>query len=348
MAEMSKPWKSSSAAVHARSAASVWAGPRPVCLGMTTPVLTTTLALPGLRRGKVRDVYDLPPDPKTGQARLLIVATDRISAFDVVMPTPLPGKGAILTELSAFWLRFIEKAGLGPTHLISTDANDVPESAFVAGGTTREQLQGRVTIARRARVVPVECVARGYLEGSGWKDYQATGSVCGVALPAGLRQCDRLPGAIFTPATKEEQGKHDENIDFARAAAAVGGALMEELRRKTLAIYAAASAHALSRGIIIADTKFEFGIVENPTRSVGVPMLIDEALTPDSSRFWPAADYQPGRAQRSFDKQYLREWLEGLVKAGMWNKAAPGPELPRDVMEATLARYREARDRLVG
>lgn len=310
------------------------------------PVLSTTLALPGLRRGKVRDVYDMPDDPATGQARLLIVATDRISAFDVVMPTPIPGKGALLTSLSTFWLRFIEKAGLGPTHLLSTDVGGVPSSAFVPGGTTREQLVGRIMIARKARVVPVECVARGYLEGSGWKDYQATGRVCGVALPPGLRQCDRLPEPIFTPATKEEQGKHDQNIAFEQAAAAVGHELMADLRRRTLAIYAAASAHALARGIIIADTKFEFGLVDGDGSES--PMLIDEALTPDSSRFWPADDYAPGRPQRSFDKQYLREWLEGLVHARRWNKAAPGPTLPPEIVEATLARYREAMTRLTG
>jgi len=298
------------------------------------------LGLPGLRRGKVRDVYDLPP--VGGEPRLLMVATDRISAFDVVMPTPLSGKGRLLTELSTFWLRFVERQGLCRTHLISTDIEEIPASAFAPGGTTREQLVGRFMICRKARVVPIECVARGYLEGSGWKEYQATGSVCGVRLPAGLRQCDRLPQPIFTPATKEEQGKHDENISFERAAAIAGPELMARLREKTLAIYAAASEHARARGIIIADTKFEFGLVEGMPE----PMLVDEALTPDSSRFWPMDGYSPGRAQKSFDKQYLREWLETLVAAGSWNKQAPGPMIPPEVAQATLSRYEDAVRRL--
>lgn len=303
----------------------------------------TELALPGLRRGKVRDVYELTTTtPTAGGGQLLIVATDRISAFDVVMPTPIPGKGRLLTALSSFWLRFIESQGICRTHLLSDDASDIPPSAFRAGGTTREQLVGRVTIARRARVVPIECVVRGYLEGSGWKEYRASGRVCGIALPKGLTQCDRLPEPIFTPATKEEQGRHDENISFERAGELVGHALMEKLRAVSLAIYAAAAGHALERGIIIADTKFEFGIVDGG----GEPILIDEALTPDSSRFWPADGYQPGRAQRSFDKQYLREYLEGLVSSGNWNKQAPGPALPANIVEGTLAKYQEAKNRL--
>ncbi|CAG0970385.1 phosphoribosylaminoimidazole-succinocarboxamide synthase [Phycisphaerales bacterium] len=306
-------------------------------------VSNSDLALPGLRRGKVRDVYDLPADPASGDPRLLIVATDRISAFDVVMPSPIAGKGAILTELSTFWLRFIERLGLVRTHLLSTNADELPASAFRPGGTTREDLRGRIMIARKAAVIPIECVARGYLEGSGWKDYQATGMVCGVRLPAGLRQCDRLPEPIFTPATKEELGKHDQNISFETACERVGRPLIEDLRRRTLAIYKAASEHAAARGILIADTKFEFGI----PASGGDPILIDEALTPDSSRFWPAQDYEPGRAQRSFDKQYLREWLEELVREGRWNKQSPGPQLPPQVVAATLKKYVEARDRLL-
>lgn len=300
---------------------------------------TTDLRLPGLRRGKVRDVYDLPGGP---EPRLLIVATDRISAFDVVMPTPIAGKGVLLTGLSTFWLRFIEARGLCRTHLISDDASLVPESAFEGTGLKRADLSGRVTIARKCRVVPVECVARGYLEGSGWKEYRETGRVCGIRLPEGLRQCDRLPAPIFTPATKEEFGKHDENISFERACEIAGSGLMERLRELTLAIYAAASEHARERGIIIADTKFEFGLAgENDE-----PMVVDEALTPDSSRFWPADDYEPGRAQKSFDKQYLREYLETLVARGLWNKQAPGPELPAEIVEATAARYAEAKRRL--
>lgn len=304
-------------------------------------MMQSELALPGLRRGKVRDVYDLPDDQRTGEGRLLIVACDRISAFDVVMPTPVPGKGALLTELAAFWLRKVEQRGLCPTHLLSTNADEVPAEAFVKGGTTREQLRGRIMIARKAKVVPIECVARGYIEGSGWKEYQAGGSICGVALPAGLTQCSKLPAPIFTPATKEELGAHDQNITFEEAGRRVGGVLMEKLRGLTMAIYGMAAEHALARGIIIADTKFEFGLDAH-----GTVMLVDEALTPDSSRFWPADAYQPGQAQQSFDKQFLREWLEGLVARGGWAKQPPGPELPAEVLAATTAKYREACTRL--
>ena len=304
-------------------------------------LMQSDLALPGLRRGKVRDVYDLPDDPRTGEGRLLIVACDRISAFDVVMPTPVPGKGALLTELAAYWLRKIEQRGLCPTHLVSTSADDVPDAAFTPGGTTRDELRGRIMIARKAKVVPIECVARGYIEGSGWKEYQATGAICGVALPPGLRQCSRLPAPIFTPATKEELGAHDQNITFEEAGRRVGGVLMEKLRGLTMAIYAMAAEHALARGIIIADTKFEFGLDAH-----GTVMLVDEALTPDSSRFWPADTYKPGRAQQSFDKQYLREWLETIVAKGQWAKQPPGPTLPPEVLDATTAKYREACARL--
>jgi phosphoribosylaminoimidazole-succinocarboxamide synthase len=312
---------------------------------MPEALLRSTLQLPGRREGKVRDVYELPGE------RLLIVATDRISAFDVVMPTPIAGKGALLTELSTFWLRFIQARGICRTHLLSTDANEIPAQAFQNGTTTREQLVGRVTLARKARVVPIECVVRGYLEGSGWREYQETGSICGVALPKGLRRCDRLPTPIFTPATKEEQGRHDENITFEKACGIVGETTMRTLRDLSLKIYTAAAEHALTRGVIIADTKFEFGFefgFENgPHASSAAPMLIDEALTPDSSRFWPAEGYAPGAPQPSFDKQFLREYLESLVSAGRWNKQAPGPELPARIVESTLAKYREARDRLV-
>ncbi len=310
------------------------------------PVLSTDLALPGKRAGKVRDVYDLPRD-KAGRERLLIIATDRISAFDVVMPTPIPGKGRLLTELSVFWLGFAEQECGIRTHLLSTDHHEVPEEAFAGSATRREDLAGRVMIARKARVIPIECVARGYLEGSGLKEYKATGAVCGVRLPPGLVQCDRLPEAIFTPATKEEMGRHDENITFERAAGLVGEGLMRELRELTLRLYRRASEHALSRGIIIADTKFEFGFDVSGGADAG-PMLIDEALTPDSSRFWPADGYTPGRAQKSFDKQFLREYLEELVAAGKWDKSAPGPELPARIVESTLEKYREAARRLAG
>ncbi len=313
------------------------------------PLFESVLNLPGLRRGKVRDVYDLPPDAQG--PRLLIVASDRISAFDVVMPTPIPGKGRLLTQMSLFWLRLVEHLGICRTHLLSDDVGLVPASAFTPGGTTREQLAGRITIARAARVVPIECVARGYLEGSGWKEYQHTGKVCGIALPTGLRQCDRLPRPIFTPATKEQHGKHDENIGFARACELAGKDVMERLRDLTLRIYASAAEHAAGRGIIIADTKFEFGFA---LRADGAPdlaggaILVDEALTPDSSRFWPADAYQPGRAQASYDKQFLREFLETVVADGSWNKTAPGPNLPPPVVERTLEKYREAMRRLAG
>ncbi len=297
-------------------------------------LLESSLNLPLARRGKVRDVYELP-----GRGELLIVATDRISAFDVVMPTPIAGKGRLLTELSTFWLKLIAAKGICATHLVSTDANDIPEIAFAGSGTTtREQLRGRIMTCKRAKVVQIECVVRGYIEGSGLKEYLATGSVCGVKLPPGLKQCDKLPEPIFTPATKEEVGTHDENISFERACELVGRGLMENLRAKTLAIYSIAAEHARARGIIIADTKFEFGVPLDG----GEPMLVDEALTPDSSRFWPADDYQPGRAQKSYDKQFLREYLEGLVAGGKWNKQAPGPALPESVVKATVGKYAEA------
>ncbi|MDX2018240.1 MAG: phosphoribosylaminoimidazolesuccinocarboxamide synthase [Planctomycetota bacterium] len=312
------------------------------------PVFQTDLDLPGLRRGKVRDVYDLPPGihapGSAAAAGLLIVASDRISAFDVVMPTPIPGKGRLLTGIATFWLRWIESRGLCRTHLVSTDAGLIPQAAL--GRTARADLEGRVMLARRCRVIPIECVARGYLEGSGWKEYQQTGSVCGIKLPAGLKQCDRLPEPIFTPATKEEQGKHDENVSFERASALVGGALMDKLRTLTLNIYRAAADHARERGIIIADTKFEFGLPDEQGADAREPILIDEALTPDSSRFWPAVDYAPGRAQKSYDKQFLREYLETLVAQGTWNKQAPGPELPAEIIEGTRARYQAAFDQL--
>ncbi len=304
--------------------------------------------LPLVRRGKVRDVYELPPG-EDGGGRLLFVASDRVSAFDVVLPTPIPGKGRLLTQIAAWWFGFIQRKGLAETHLLSTGVDEIPAGALGEGA--REWLEGRVTIGRKCRVVPVECVVRGYLEGSGWKDYQRTGTVCGVPLPKGLRQCDRLPEPIFTPATKAAEG-HDENITFEQAAEQVGLETMGVLRDLSLAIYRAAAEHALSRGIIIADTKFEFGIPEDDAARAGrawaQPVLIDEALTPDSSRFWPADDYEPGRAQKSFDKQFVREYLETLVAEGKWDKTPPGPELPPGVVQGTLERYTQARDRLCG
>lgn len=306
-------------------------------------LLQSDLALP-VRRGKVRDVYELGPDAG-GTDRLLMVASDRLSAFDVVMPTPVPGKGVLLTQIAAFWLRWIEGRGICRTHLISTDADDIPERAL-AGSTTREMLRGRITIGRKCRVLPVECVVRGYLEGSGWKDYLATGAVCGVRLPAGLRQCDQLPEPIFTPATKAEQGEHDENISESRAAEIIGKDMLERVRTLSLAIYTEASAYARERGVIIADTKFEFGV--DPADPTGEPILIDEALTPDSSRFWPAETYAPGGPQKSFDKQFVREYLESLVARGLWDKCSPGPELPAGVVAGTLDRYRAVCSLLTG
>ncbi|MFK7884241.1 MAG: phosphoribosylaminoimidazolesuccinocarboxamide synthase [Phycisphaerales bacterium] len=315
-------------------------------------VFETDLALPGKRRGKVRDTYVLPEAASGGADAILMVATDRLSAFDVVLPTPIPGKGRVLTELAAFWLGMIAKQGQGPTHLISIDDRLVPDSALT-DTTGRRDLSGRVTIGQRCAVIPVECVVRGYLEGSGLTDYRKTGSVCGVALPAGLGQCDQLPEPIFTPATKAETG-HDENIGFEAAcqhAAEFGGRpLIEKLRDRSIAIYKMASEHARTRGIILADTKFEFGLplLANGSPDVkATPVLIDEALTPDSSRFWPADRYEPGRAQTSYDKQFVREHLQSLVDTDQWNKTSPGPVLPEQVVRGTIARYTEALERLV-
>jgi phosphoribosylaminoimidazole-succinocarboxamide synthase len=274
---------------------------------------------PAPRRGKVRDVYSV------GEDQLLIVATDRLSAFDVVMPNGIPGKGKLLTEISLFWFDFLRD--LVPNHLITADVDEFPAPlrAF------RDQLEGRSMLVRKARMVDYECVARGYLSGSGWKDYRATGAVCGITLPAGLVESDRLPEPIFTPATKAQSG-HDENVSFASMEAALGADLARRLRDLTLAIYRAAAAHAESCGIILADTKFEFGFVGDAL------VLADEALTPDSSRFWPRAAYKPGGAQPSFDKQFVRDWLEAI----QFNKKPPGPVIPDDVVAKTLAKYEEA------
>ncbi len=301
-----------------------------------------------LRRGKVRDVYALPPEQPGAEPRILMVASDRISAFDVVMPTPITGKGKLLTEIATWWFGFIAKHKLAETHLLSTNVDDLPAESIASPGV-REYLRGRITIGRACRVIPVECVVRGYLEGSGWKEYQQTGQVCGVPLPRGLKQCDKLPEPIFTPATKAATG-HDENITFEHACDLVGMETMHALRETTLAIYAAAAQHALARGIIIADTKFEFGFPDDKVPRAGriwvPPIIVDEALTPDSSRFWPADTYQPGQAQKSYDKQFLREYLEGLTSAGKWDKTPPGPALPAEVVAGTMAKYNEALSRL--
>ena len=273
-------------------------------------------------RGKVRDIYDLGD-------KLLIVATDRLSAFDVVLPTPIPDKGRVLTQLSLFWFNLLKD--VIPNHVLS--ATDFP-APF---DKHREELEGRSMVVRKTKPLPIECVARGYVSGSGWKDYRATGKICGVALPAGLRESDQLPDPIFTPATKAASG-HDENISFEQAAALIGKELAEKVRAVTLEIYRRAASYAEPRGIILADTKFEFGLLNNQL------LWIDEALTPDSSRFWPAAEYNPGGPQPSFDKQFVRDYLERI----RWPKTPPGPELPPEVVDATRAKYREAFHILAG
>ncbi len=307
-------------------------------------VLRSDLPLANRREGKVRDLYDLPSQGSGLPPRVLIIASDRISAFDVVMPTPIPGKGAILTDIAARWFRFIEERGLARTHLLSTDAADVPGLS----SDQRAQISGRCTIARRCRVIPIECVVRGYLAGSGWVDYQASGKVCGVSLPKGLRRGDRITDdvgmPIFTPATKEERGRHDENISYDRASELVGEPLMRRLRDASIAIYTQAHEYALARGLMLADTKFEFGFpVDEQGRPEDEPILIDEALTPDSSRYWPADGWAPGNEQPSFDKQFLREHLLTLVQQGRWDKSPPAPELPDPIVLGTLARYEDVR-----
>jgi phosphoribosylaminoimidazole-succinocarboxamide synthase len=272
-----------------------------------------------LTSGKVRDIYAV------GEDRLLLVASDRISTYDVVHPTPIPDKGKVLTGLTAFWLDRLGE--VCANHLVSY--KDVPE-----------EFAGRAMLVERLEMVPVECVVRGYITGSGWKDYQATGAVCGIELPAGVSESEQLPEPIFTPATKAELGAHDENVDFDRAAEIIGDrALLEELRRVSIAVYELGAAHARERGIILADTKFEFG-----RRADGTIVLGDEVLTPDSSRFWPADGYEPGHGQPSFDKQYVRDWASGSG----WDKRPPAPALPDEVVEGTRARYVEAYERIAG
>jgi phosphoribosylaminoimidazole-succinocarboxamide synthase len=305
----------------------------------TASVMQTNLPLPNRRQGKVRDIYDATLSD--GRSAVVMVATDRLSAFDVVMPTPVPGKGIVLTQISDFWFAMIQQklAGKLSHHVLSTDPRDIPGLS----DEQRKSIARRVTIGRRCAVVPIECVVRGYLAGSGWGEYQKSQSVCGVSLPAGLRQCDKLPEPIFTPATKAATG-HDENVSFDIAASLVGLELMTKLRAMSLAIYEMARDYAATRGIIIADTKFEFGIPVGSTE----PIVIDEVLTPDSSRFWPADAYSPGRDQPSFDKQFVRNHLQELVAAGRWDKAYPGPTLPDDVVHATMQKYLQAYRLLTG
>jgi phosphoribosylaminoimidazole-succinocarboxamide synthase len=283
-----------------------------------------------VRSGKVRDLYAI------GEDRLLLVASDRLSAFDVVLPTEIPDKGRVLTGLSRFW--FSRTESIVPNHLLAAAPEDLPAEIAWDQDAARE-LRGRMMLCRRADVLPIEVIVRGYLAGSGWKDYQRTGAVCGIALPSGLRESERLPEPLFTPSTKAEVG-HDENIDLQEAARLVGAELALRVRDVAIELYTFGSAVAEPAGIILADTKFEFGIA----RETGELLLIDEVLTPDSSRFWDASDYEPGRAQASFDKQFVRDWLETQP----WDKTPPGPELPSDIVDGTRARYVEAFERIAG
>jgi len=273
-------------------------------------------------RGKVRDIYDLGD-------KLLMIASDRLSAFDVVLPTGIPDKGRVLTQLSLFWFNLLHD--VIPNHVLGATEFPAPFNAY------RDELAGRSMVVRKTKPLPIECVVRGYVSGSGWKDYRATGRICGIPLPAGLRESDRLPEPVFTPATKVVSG-HDENISFEQAASLVGEDVAARVRDVSIEIYRRAAAHAEPRGIILADTKFEFGLLPSAKADGNDVIWIDEALTPDSSRFWPATEYKPGGPQPSFDKQYVRDYLERI----QWSKTPPGPELPADVVAATRAKYREA------
>jgi len=283
-------------------------------------------SFPLLHRGKVRDNYAI------GEDRLLIVASDRLSAFDVVLPDPIPGKGRVLTTISNFWFARTR-------HIVANHLTGEPLSTYLADEAERAPLEGRAVIVRRLRPLPVEAVVRGYLIGSGWKDYEATGRVCGIALPPGLRQAARLPSPIFTPATKAAAGRHDENVPYEEIERTIGPDRAERVRELAIALYGFAAEYARGRGILIADTKFEFGL-----DAAGDVVLMDEALTPDSSRFWPADTWREGTSPPSFDKQFVRDYLETLD----WNKRAPGPRLPDEVIAGTVARYREAERRLTG
>ncbi|MBN9204918.1 phosphoribosylaminoimidazolesuccinocarboxamide synthase [Methylibium petroleiphilum] len=298
-------------------------------MSATTPLLESRLqSLPLLARGKVRDNYAV------GSDRLLMVASDRLSAFDVVMGEPIPGKGELLTRMALFW--FARLGHIVPNHL----TGEAPES--VVSAAERAQVMGRSMLVKRLKPLPVEAVVRGYLAGSGWKEYQHNGQVCGVQLPPGLKNASKLPSPIFTPATKAEMGEHDENIPFERMVEIIGAPLAEQVRRVAIALYETAAAFALGKGIIIADTKFEFGLDE-----AGTLTLMDEVLTPDSSRFWPVEGYAEGINPPSYDKQFVRDWLEQAVVDGRpWNKQAPAPALPADVVARTAAKYREALERL--
>ncbi|MCK9990649.1 MAG: phosphoribosylaminoimidazolesuccinocarboxamide synthase [Rugosibacter sp.] len=295
---------------------------------MTQPALfeSSLTSLPLLARGKVRDIYAVSDD------LLLIVTTDRLSAFDVILPDPIPGKGAVLTAVADFWFGKL-------SHVIPNQLTGIDPESVVETQAERAQVRGRSVVVKRLKPLPIEAVARGYLIGSGWKDYQATGAVCGIALPAGLQLAQQLPEPIFTPATKAEMGDHDENIDYATVESLIGAELAKKVKDVTIRLYREAAAFARVHGIIIADTKFEFGQDKE-----GRLYLIDEVLTPDSSRFWPANQYQVGISPPSFDKQFVRDYLDTLD----WNKTAPGPHLPAEVIEKTAAKYHEALTRLTG
>jgi|TARA_B110000285_G_scaffold231677_1_gene300928 phosphoribosylaminoimidazole-succinocarboxamide synthase len=297
-------------------------------------LLETNLPLPNKRTGKVRDLYDVTLP--NGDAGLLIIASDRVSVFDVVLENGIPGKGAMLTKISKFWFDYF--SGRYRHHLVSTNIRDV------AGLSEQdyETLDGRIMICRKNQVVPVECIVRGYLTGSGYKDYLRSGQVCGITLPAGMVNSDRIESPVFTPSTKAESG-HDENISFEESCDIAGQELMMSIRNTSIAIYNEGRAYAGERGILIADTKFEFGLEPGSSD----PVLIDEVLTPDSSRFWPADDWRPGEEQNSYDKQFVRNYTEGLVAQGLWDKEAPGPALPNDVIEQTLERYDQAYQKLL-
>ncbi len=297
-------------------------------------LLETNLPLPNKRTGKVRDLYDVTLP--NGDAGLLIIASDRVSVFDVVLENGIPGKGAMLTKISKFWFDYF--SGRYRHHLVSTNIQDV------AGLSEQdyETLDGRIMICRKNQVVPVECIVRGYLTGSGYKDYLRSGQVCGITLPAGMVNSDRIELPVFTPSTKAESG-HDENISFEESCDIAGQELMMSIRNTSIAIYNEGRAYAGERGILIADTKFEFGLEPGSSD----PVLIDEVLTPDSSRFWPADDWRPGEEQNSYDKQFVRNYTEGLVAQGLWDKEAPGPALPNDVIEQTLERYDQAYQKLL-
>jgi phosphoribosylaminoimidazole-succinocarboxamide synthase len=294
---------------------------------LPTPLFESDLpSLTLVGRGKVRDLYAVDA------SHLLLVSTDRLSAFDVILPDPIPFKGHVLTAMSKFWFAKL-------SHIVPSHVTDVDPESVVKTDAEREQVRGRSMVVRRLHPLPIEAVVRGFLIGSGWKDYQSSGAVCGIRLPAGLRQADKLPAPIFTPATKAEAGSHDENISLAEVEAKIGAALASQVKDASLAIYAEAAAYAAERGILVADTKFEFG-----TDAGGHLVWIDEALTADSSRFWPADQYRPGASPPSFDKQFVRDYLETLD----WNKQAPGPKLPADILRRTSDKYREALSRLTG